>query len=159
MKLYHGSNVEVREPKILISNRNLDFGSGFYTTSSINQASSWAKRQKERKKIGKATVTIYEWDEEKAKNLKILNFKKASQEWLDFVAENRKGTYNGKLYDIVIGPVANDRTIFAITGYMNNELDAETTLLMLKPQVLEDQYVFLTKKALNTLKTKEVKKL
>lgn len=26
MLLYHGSNVEVREPKILVTNRALDFG-------------------------------------------------------------------------------------------------------------------------------------
>ena len=34
MTLYHGSNVEVAEPKLLRSLRTLDFGSGFYTTMS-----------------------------------------------------------------------------------------------------------------------------
>ena len=38
MILYHGSNVEVREPKIIVSNRTLDFGAGFYTTSNKEQA-------------------------------------------------------------------------------------------------------------------------
>ena len=33
MIVYHGSNVEVREPKILKPNRELDFGNGFYTTT------------------------------------------------------------------------------------------------------------------------------
>ena len=37
MILYHGSNVEVREPKIIVSNRTLDFGAGFYTTSNKGQ--------------------------------------------------------------------------------------------------------------------------
>lgn len=35
MILHHGSNVEVREPKILNPNRGLDFGHGFYTTTNL----------------------------------------------------------------------------------------------------------------------------
>ncbi|MDP8032697.1 DUF3990 domain-containing protein [Pasteurella atlantica] len=38
MKLYHGSNIEVAEPKLLTNQRLLDFGSGFYLTSSLQQA-------------------------------------------------------------------------------------------------------------------------
>ena len=44
MKLYHGSHVEVRNPKILTASRVGDFGNGFYTTSSLEQAAcaaSW----------------------------------------------------------------------------------------------------------------------
>ena len=42
MTLYHGSNVEVREPKILLPNRALDFGPGFYTTLFRGQADDFA---------------------------------------------------------------------------------------------------------------------
>lgn len=38
MKLYHGSNVTVSEPKILESSRALDFGNAFYMTSRLEQA-------------------------------------------------------------------------------------------------------------------------
>ena len=38
MKLYHGSNVEVKEPSLHYSEKNRDFGQGFYLTSDINQA-------------------------------------------------------------------------------------------------------------------------
>lgn len=38
MLLYHGSNVEVNAPKILVPNHALDFGPGFYTTLNRNQA-------------------------------------------------------------------------------------------------------------------------
>ena len=38
MKLYHGSIEEVKHPKILKPNRTLDYGMGFYTTTSENQA-------------------------------------------------------------------------------------------------------------------------
>ena len=36
MILYHGSNVEVRRPRVLTTNRSLDFGAGFYTTSNLD---------------------------------------------------------------------------------------------------------------------------
>ncbi len=43
MTLYHGSNVEVREPKILKFNRGLDLGNGFYTTTNRDQAVSFVR--------------------------------------------------------------------------------------------------------------------
>lgn len=43
MPLYHGSNVEVKFPRLLQNQRELDFGRGFYTTSDIEQAKCWGK--------------------------------------------------------------------------------------------------------------------
>lgn len=56
MILYHGSNVEVREPKIIVSNRTLDFGAGFYTTSNKEQAEKWSKTQTLRRRKGTPIV-------------------------------------------------------------------------------------------------------
>ena len=47
MTVYHGSNIEVREPKILKPNRELDFGNGFYTTTNLDQAIAFAKAGRE----------------------------------------------------------------------------------------------------------------
>ena len=33
MILFHGSNVEVKQPALRYSRRSLDFGAGFYTTT------------------------------------------------------------------------------------------------------------------------------
>lgn len=44
MLLYHGSNIEVSNPQILETDRRLDFGKGFYLTSSFEQAKRWADR-------------------------------------------------------------------------------------------------------------------
>lgn len=44
MLLYHGSNIEVSNPQILESDRCLDFGKGFYLTSSFEQAKRWVDR-------------------------------------------------------------------------------------------------------------------
>lgn len=156
MILYHGSNVEVRHPRILTTNRSLDFGAGFYTTSSLSQAKRWAQLQAQRRRSGTATVSVYEIDEIAFESLSLLRFKGADAAWLDFVVENRKDLYRGALYDIVIGPVANDRTMSVINDYMNDQIDRETALILLKPQNLSDQYRFGTEGALRCLVCKEV---
>ncbi|MBR5318429.1 MAG: DUF3990 domain-containing protein [Peptococcaceae bacterium] len=152
MRLYHGSNVAVKEPEIIISNRMLDFGAGFYTTSSENQAIRWSKNQTLRRKSGAPAVSIYELDEEKLQELSVLRFDAPDADWLNFVTANRKGIYKGKKYDIVIGPVANDNTMPVINDYMMGNIDEETALILLKPQKLSNQYVFLTKKGLSVLR-------
>lgn len=42
MILYHGSNLTVSEPKLVVQNRFLDFGYGFYTTTNRTQAIGFA---------------------------------------------------------------------------------------------------------------------
>ena len=48
MRLFHGSNVIVDQPKIITPNRPLDFGKGFYLTSLYHQGS----RQLEYPQVG-----------------------------------------------------------------------------------------------------------
>ena len=100
MIIYHGSDTDVDNPVILTSNRFLDFGNGFYTTSNKEQAISWAKRvcYRNQKEIG--YVSVFEFDLEKAK--KELNFREfslvADYEWLKFVLDCRKGIPPDQLY-------------------------------------------------------------
>ena len=70
MKLYHGSNIAVQNPQILASDRKLDFGAGFYLTSSFEQAKRWADLTTERRGTGTPTISVYEFDETKLENLK-----------------------------------------------------------------------------------------
>ena len=63
MILYHGSNLTVSEPKLVVQNRFLDFGYGFYTTTNKVQAISFADKVAKRRKEGIPTVSIYEIDE------------------------------------------------------------------------------------------------
>mgnify|MGYP003320157732 CR=1 FL=1 len=63
MILYHGSNVEVPEPKIVRSVRTLDFGSGFYTTANRKQAENFSLRITPKRGTGAPTVSCYEFDE------------------------------------------------------------------------------------------------
>lgn len=81
MIYYHVSDTVVDVPKILEAKRPLDFGGGFYVTTSETQA--------------KAEITV-------------IQFTKADEKWLDFVCNNRSGKTTEE-YDIVIGPVADDK--------------------------------------------------
>ncbi|MBQ7432352.1 MAG: DUF3990 domain-containing protein [Lachnospiraceae bacterium] len=157
MILYHGSNVEVREPHLLRIQRELDFGKGFYTTSDFEQAKSWAQRSVRIRGTGAACVSCYEIDDEELTKLKILFFTKADLDWLEYVASNRKGTALQDDWDLIVGPVADDQTFPTILLYLDGFLDAESTIKRLLPQKLKDQYTFKTKTAIALLKCTEVK--
>ena len=53
MIIYHGSLEIVEQPQILKANRPLDFGTGFYTTSSLQQALRWVKLRMEQNNVSK----------------------------------------------------------------------------------------------------------
>ena len=77
MILYHGSTMEVSQPRILKSEIGRDFGFSFYTTDIQAQAERWAKRRAmiERRRTKtkvQAIVSVYEWDEDAAKQLRFL---------------------------------------------------------------------------------------
>ena len=44
-KVYHGSIEVVKNPEIREPNRSLDYGSGFYTTTSYGQAKKLVERR------------------------------------------------------------------------------------------------------------------
>ena len=144
MILYHGSNVVVREPRLLKIQRELDFGKGFYTTSDLEQASKWARR------------TALRLDEEKMLSLRVLRFDKPDQQWLRFVVANRKGAAPNDEWDIIHGPVANDQTMPVIDLFLDGMYDEEETIKRLLPQKLKDQYTFKSDSAIALLRFKEV---
>ncbi len=158
MQLYHGSNVVVRNPQILQTDRRLDFGTGFYLTSSFEQASRWAQLTTQRRGYGKETVSVFLFDESIAGELSILRFEKAEREWLEYVTANRKNEkIDNDNYDIVSGPVANDRTMPVISLFFSGIYDIEETIRRLLPQKLHDQYAFKTEKSLTALKFLEAR--
>lgn len=91
MILYHGSDMIVESPKILKANRTLDFGHGFYTTTSKDQACKWASIKKIREQSEDSVVNIYEASDDilNDRGLSVLIFTEASEEWLNFVIKNR----------------------------------------------------------------------
>lgn len=151
MKLYHGSNMTVEKPEIQDGLRALDFGAGFYLTSSRTQAEKWAKSVARRRKSGQAILNTFELKPEEMEKLRVLRFDSADARWLDFVVANRKEQMSVIAYDIVIGPVANDSTLPVIDDYMDGVYTKEEAVVRLMPQNLTDQYAFLTAEALELL--------
>ena len=159
MILYHGSNVEVRAPRLLKIQRDLDFGKGFYTTSDLEQARKWAKRTAMRLGQKQAFVTVYEVDEEKLLSLCVLRFNKPDKDWLRYVVANRKGIAPAEQWDVICGPVANDQTMPVIDLFLDGMYDEDETIKRLLPQKLKDQYTFKTSKAIMLLQWNEVIRL
>ena len=60
MILFHGSSVSVEKSKIIKANRTLDFGNGFYTTASKEQAYKWAKIKQKREDAKDGFINVYE---------------------------------------------------------------------------------------------------
>ena len=153
MILYHGSNLTVSEPKLVVQNRFLDFGYGFYTTTNKVQATGFADKVTKRRKEGIPTVSIYEIDEDKAfAECSVLRFDAPDEAWLDFVSDNRASNYSGKSYDFIYGPVANDDVYTTFTLYTAGVLTKEQTIEALKIKKLYNQLVLTSEKALAFLK-------
>lgn len=157
MKLYHGSIEEVRHPEIRIPNRTLDYGNGFYTTTSYNHAKEWVQRKIAENNTSHGFVNIFEFDESILQQLNCLIFNSPTEEWLDFVMNNRTNKNFCHHYDIVYGPVANDRVYAAFTLYESGLLDKANLINELKTYKLVDQYLFHTEKSLQSLKFIESK--
>ena len=156
MILYHGSNVAVREPRLLKVQRTLDFGKGFYTTSDYGQASKWAKRTAARLNQVDAFVSVYEADDALLAGLKMLAFNQPNGEWLRFVSACRKGEDVDAGWDVIVGPVANDQTMPVIDLYLDGAYTEDEAIKRLLPQRLKDQYVFKTENTIGTLECTEV---
>ena len=153
MILYHGSNVEVREPQILKPNRTLDFGQGFYTTTNIEQAADFARRVTGNRGNGIATLNVYQIDESLAFDMcDTLRFPGVVDAWLDYVADHRLGLYKGPEYDLVFGPVANDDVYETLQLFFNGSISRDYTMQRLKVKELFNQLVFKSAKALAFLR-------
>jgi len=150
MKLYHGSLEIVSSPRVLKPNRTLDYGAGFYTTTSREQAERWVRR-KFSASILEGYVCQYHVSEEDAAQLDILKFDKADERWLDFVMANRTDKNFTHNHDIVIGPVANDRVYAAFGLYESGLFDKEDLIRELRAYKLVDQVLFHTEAALERL--------
>lgn len=158
MILYHGSIEIVDNPEVRIPSRSMDYGYGFYTTTSFKQAEDWVKRKlNTNSPIG--YVNVYELDEDLVKSLKTLLFESPTEDWLDFVMSNRTNKDFNHDFDIVYGPVANDKVYVAFALYEGGIIDKQNLISELKAYKLVDQYLFHTDKALKAIKFIEAKEV
>ena len=147
MILYHGSDRIISEPDLLHSRQNVDFGSGFYTTSIYEQAARWCGKFKRRGK--ESIINVYRFDEA-AENMRILQFDSYSEEWLDFILKCRSGRDDSD-YDIVTGGVANDKVFNTVELYFDGLIDKAEAIRRLRFEKPNMQMCFRTKESLKYL--------
>ena len=152
MILYHGSNMNIDKIDLEMSKPNKDFGKGFYLSESEEQAMKMANF----KSVllgGEPIVTKFEFDVGMMKNskLRVKVFEEYSEEWADFVFANREG-HEVEQYDIVYGPIANDKVGLQIRKLKDGSIDKAEFLNRLKyMKGITFQYYFGTEKAIKYL--------
>lgn len=151
MILYHGSDMEVRFPKIIKSTRGKDFGPAFYVTPIKEQAERMARR-KQRITRGNAIVSVYEFNESLLSSLFVKKFSKPGLEWLDMIVNCRKNPSFRHQYDIVEGKIADDNVGETILFVLDGIIKKEDALERLKFQKINSQIAFCTEKSLTLLK-------
>ena len=141
MVVYHGSNVETKEPKIIFGRNTKDFGTGFYCTVIKEQAERWAKR------YASPVVNTYSLliDEK----LDILEFKEMTDEWLDFIIDCRSGKPHS--HDIVIWAMANDQIYNYIADYIDGVITREQFWVLAEFKYPTHQITFCTQQALKCI--------
>lgn len=172
MLLYHGSYMEVKHVDLRKCKNGLDFGHGFYVTSSFEQANNFVPSAVRKailtRKVPKdfsvndGKINVYRFHADP--NLLIHYFDEADVNWLHFVATNRDNSLFPKLIekfkttDIIGGKVADDNTARTLTFYTQGDWGVpgtpETDSLTLKtllPNRLKDQFCFRTLDAIGSL--------
>lgn len=144
--------MSVRKPSLRPGRANADFGKGFYTTSNQEQAERWAHIKQEREEAQRAVVSIYEFDETllDSTELNIRRFTGADEAWLYFVTDCRKS--RGHNFDLVQGPVANDKVFTTVNLFESGVLSAEAAILQLRAYKTYDQLSFHTERVIKALK-------
>ena len=159
MILFHGTNIDIETIDLSRSLNHKDFGKGFYLTDSRETAIRMATK-KAHLFGGKATLIIYEFDESALhSDLKVKVFpEKATVEWFLFVDANRDRENQQPIhdYDIIVGPIADDGVVMQITNYRQNIFTAEQAAIGLQDKFLDQQYYFVSEKALRYLKKSKV---
>ncbi len=155
MILYHGSNVAIDKIDLSMSRPGKDFGRGFYLSADKSQAVELAE-SKMAFLGGEATVTAFEFDESVmvGSRLKVLSFEGYSKEWAQFVYNNRENYSDTPLheYDIVYGPIANDRVGAQIRAYKGGGITLEELMRRIRfIKGVTYQYYFGTEDAIKTL--------
>lgn len=155
MILYHGSNQPIVNVDLSRGKKFKDFGQGFYTTHIKEQAVFWSRRIAERYG-GAPTVTEFEFDIDSASaaGLNVKVFEKPNKEWALFVMANRNevGEEFHHNYDIVIGPVADDKMARLFGLYEMEIIDLDAVVAGLIYRDLNSQYFFATEESLKHLK-------
>jgi len=155
MLVYHGSYIPIEEINLEKCRPYTDFGKDFYVTKFKHHAENWAK------KIGRryntdGFVTVFNFIESSFVDYicKKKNFNGYTEEWLDFIVENRneESIKPNHDFDVVEGPVANDKVQNKLQYYIRGDISKSDFLRDLTYHEETHQICFCTLASLQTLK-------
>jgi len=163
--LYHGSNCDVVKPIPMKGRRGTDFGQGFYLTPDMDSARAMASAVTRRQGEGIKTISVFELDIDAASiaGMVIRQFEHMDADWMSFVLANRCFVRSApdrnidKLYDVVIGFIADDKIRNMIRLYRSGlmkQVDVLKAMQEASWRVI--QYSFHTTRSTRFLTLKEV---
>jgi hypothetical protein len=153
MQVFHGSYTKIDTVDLSKCAPNKDFGQGFYVTKFRHHAESWAKVIGKKHKTEGAITEFLFYDSPFTEHLcKVKHFDQYNEEWLDFVVANRNPMMPMHDFDIVEGPVANDKVQNRINDFLRGYINKSDFLNELKYHEETHQICFCTLKSLLTLK-------
>ena len=152
MILYHGSDVEVKEPRIIRSEKGRDFGCAFYLTPIKEQAERMAKRKQRMNSIPSAIVSVFNWTEKEKGSIKYKLFNNPDLEWLEMIIECRTKPSFNHGFDIVEGKIADDAVGETVLFVIEGIIKKEDAIERLKFQKINSQIAFCSEKSLKQLK-------
>ena len=126
--MFHTSDGIVKNPRVEFSRKYLDFGEGFYLTPRREQAANYAERFRKMRKS--PVLNTYQLDELPAW-CAYKRFEAYDEEWLDYIAQCRKGLPHAH-YDVVEGGIANDNVFDTINLYTGGLIDKSEALKRLQ---------------------------
>ena len=161
MQVFHGSDILIEKIDLAKSEFYKDFGRGFYVTNIREHAYQRAKDIAARNNSDKPVITEYKYVETYplTVGLSIKKFENISREWVEFIIlnRNRRISHPAHTYDIVEGPIANDRMVIQIQLYEQGKISAEELIKKLTYRESTHQICFCTLASLYALELIEDK--
>ena len=153
MKLYHGSTIDIGRIDLAKSKPNKDFGRAFYLSADRQQALEMAQYRAEFEETA-PVVNVYEFDETLFQQFRCKRFEEYTEEWAHFVYDHRTEPHGRTLhdYDIVYGPIANDRIGAQIARYKQGYITFNEFLHRIQYiKGITFQYAFCSQQAVDKL--------
>lgn len=165
MRIYHGSEFEIKKPEFGKGKIHNDYGQGFYCTESIELAKEWAVDENHN-----GFANVYDLN---LQGLKILNLNDSKfniLHWITILLKNRTFRANNRIakdskeyllnnfsidtskYDIIIGYRADDSYFSFAEDFINNTISVKKLSEAMKLGNLGEQIVLISKKAFDSIK-------
>lgn len=163
--LYHGTTHIFDKVDLNHTSARKDFGAGFYTTTSRDQAIRWATLMQHRRRTSSAYIYSYMLLEEECRSLQLCNLDSDLMYWLQVVYSYRiDKPVLSSVWDVIKGRVAGANAQSLITDcyskyttgdfYSIPEDERQLLLKRLQIEKLVDQYCFKSQRSIELLNSR-----